>query len=67
MFGDISVMSEARGRILVLGSTAWLGTEGRGESCMETQNSARRNLAYNPAKTSVLLQVSQLAHLNLDL
>lgn len=34
---------------------------------METQNSARRNLAYNPAKSSVLLQVSQLAHLNLDL
>lgn len=67
MFGDISLMSGAHGGILDLGSTAWLGTEFRGERCMETQNSARRSLAYNPAKRSVLLQVSQLPHLSLDL
>lgn len=57
----------AHGGALDLGSTAWLGTESRGESCMETQNSARRSLDDNPAKRSVLLQVSHLAHFNLDL
>lgn len=65
MFGAISLVSGYHGGMNT--GHAWLGSEGRGESCMETQNSARGSLANNPAKRSVLLQVSQLARLNPDL